>query len=256
MVNRSASFYDRFASKYDVMIPDRRYDRALPFFDRVFKEHDVKSVLDCSCGTGRYAIMFSRAGLEASGSDLSVEMVNIARRNAEASGKHVDFVQADFKRLADVFERKFDCVVCWGNSLNHELEERGIVSALWSMRGVLKRRGVIIVQIRNLPKWAKEGRRVIPVHYHKEPNGDRKVFIYVLDFHRTRVRFNVISFLEFDGSPKLEVNSVDYRILSARRLKELMEESGFSNLKAYGDLKFTKFNERRSEDIIVVGIKP
>ena len=51
MENQSTDFYDRFASKYDVMISDKRYDEDLPFFNSVFKKHNVKSILDCSCGT-------------------------------------------------------------------------------------------------------------------------------------------------------------------------------------------------------------
>jgi ubiquinone/menaquinone biosynthesis C-methylase UbiE len=253
--NRAAKFYDRFASKYDVMVSDERYDEVLPFFNSIFKNHTVKSILDCSCGTGKHVTRFAQAGFDATGSDVSAEMINQARRNAEMLAAEANFVQADFKRLTEVFDKKYDCVVCWGNSLNHELEERGILAALRSMHDVLRNRGVIIIQIRNLPKWVREGRRIFPMHFHKEPNGDRKVFIYVLDFHRTRVRFNVLSLLEFDGKPTFEVNSVDYRIVTAQKLKELMVESGYSNLKIYGDFNFARFSDEHSDDLILVGTK-
>ncbi len=65
-------------------------------------------------------------------------MINKARRNAEVSKVDVNFVQADFKKLPDVFDRKFDCGVCFGNSLNHELQEKGIQTALRSMYDVLR----------------------------------------------------------------------------------------------------------------------
>ena len=255
MKNQSREFYDRFASKYDVMISDKRYDEDLPFFNSIFKKHGVKSVLDCSCGTGKHVIKFSQLGFEATGSDVSIEMINKAKRNAESLGTDADFFQADFKRLTDVFYKKFDCVVCLGNSLNHELEEKGILSALRSMYEVLRNKGVVIIQIRNLPKWVKEGRRIFPVHFHKEPNGDRKIFFYVLDFYRTKVKFNVISFLEFNEKPTFEADSVDYRIVSAQKLKELMMKIGYRQLKIYGDFKFARFSDEHSEDIIVVGTK-
>jgi SAM-dependent methyltransferase len=226
----------------------------LTFFNSVFKKHKVKSILDCSCGTGKHAIQFSQLGFEVTGSDISIEMILQARRNAELSGIGVDFVQADFKRLPDVFD-KFDCVICVGNSLNHELEEKGILSALKSMYSVLRDKGVVIIQVRNLPKWVKERRRVFPTHFHKEPNGDRKIFFYVLDFFRTKVKFNVISILEFNEKPKFEVDSVDYRIVSAQRLRELMVEAGYKQLKIYGDFEFAGFSDEHSEDIIVVGTK-
>jgi glycine/sarcosine N-methyltransferase len=251
---RSREFYDRFADKYDVMISSRRYDRDMRFFKNVFKKHDVKSVLDCACGTGLHAIKLSQLGFETAGCDISGEMIEKAKRNAAAAGANVSFVQADFKRLTRVFADRFDCVMCLG-SLNHELKDKGMLAALRSMCGVLKDKGVVVVGIRNLPKLVEEKKRVFPMHFHKEPNGDRKLFIYVLDFYRSRVTFNVISFLEFNGKPKFEVGSVDYRIVSAEKLETLMSEAGFKGLEAYGDYELTQFCEDRSENIVVVGTK-
>jgi len=251
----SREFYDRFADKYDVMISDKRYDADLPFFKSFFRRYNVKSILDCSCGTGKHVIKFAQLGLKATGSDISVEMIKKARRNAASLAVDASFVHADFKRLADVFDRKFDCVVCLGNSLDHELRERGMLSALRSMYDVLRERGVVIVQIRNLPKLVEEKKRIFPIHFHRESNGDRKLFIYVLDFHKSRVTFNVVSFLEFNGEPKFEVNSVDYRIVSAEKLESLMTKAGFKGLETYGDFEFAAFSNNKSQDIIVAGAK-
>lgn len=79
-------------------------------------------------------------------------------------------------------------------------------------------------------------------------------FMYSI-FCRSKVTFNVVSFLEFNEEPEFEVNSVDYRIVSAKKLEALMSEVGFKELKIYGDFKFAKFSNDHSEDIIVVGSK-
>jgi SAM-dependent methyltransferase len=215
----------------------------------------VKSILDCSCGAGLHVIKFSELGFEATGCDISHEMVKEARRNSASLAIDASFVQADFKKLTDVFVRKFDCVVCVGNSLNHELKDKGMLSALRSMYNVLRNNGIVVIQIRNLPKLVKEKKRIFPIHFHKEPNGDRKLFIYVLDPHGSKVTFNVISFLEFNEKPAFEVNSVDYRVVSAEKLRALMSEIGFKELKTYGNFKSAKFCEDHSEDIIVIGTK-
>jgi ubiquinone/menaquinone biosynthesis C-methylase UbiE len=255
MNGQAVAFYDKFAGKYDSMISDKRYTREMPFFNTIFRKHNVRSILDCSCGTGRHAVMFSSRGLDVTGSDVSAEMLKEARRNAALAGAKVRFVRADFKRLGGAFDERFDCVVSLGNSLNHELAEKGMLSALRSMYGVLRRNGVVVVQIRNLSMSVKEKKRIFPIHFHKEPNGDRKLFIYVLDFHKTKVTFNVVSFLEFKGKPSFDVNSVDYRIVSAERLGSLMRAAGFKGLKAYGDFEFTRFNKERNGDLIVIGTK-
>lgn len=238
-----------------MMISDQRYDKEMPFFKDVFKKYKVKSILDCSCGTGRHVIKFSKLGFKATGCDISQEMIEKAKRNAASFSVNADFVQADFKKLTNVFDKKFDCVVCVGNSLNHELKENNIQSALRSMYDVLRCKGIAIIQIRNLPKLVKEKKRIFPVHFHKEPNGDRKLFIYVLDFYRSKVTFNVISFLEFNGKPKFEVHFVDYKIVTAEKLETLMNNAGFKEIEIYGDFDFSKFSNDHSDSIVVVGRK-
>lgn len=253
MSNNSSQFYDAFVSNYDVMISNNRYKRNLPFFEKIFEGNKVKSVLDCACGTGKYAIVFSQLDLDVEGCDLSPEMVRHAKSNAEGANVKVNFVQADFKRLPEVFDHKFDCVVCVGNSLTHELEDQSVVSALESMYNILNDEGVVIVQIRNIPKLVKDKTRIFPVHHHKEPNGDLKLFFYVLDFCPNKVTFNVVSYVENDGLPKFDVNSVDYNPLSENKLVFLMAQAGFRDLRTYGSFEFMPFEEQKSADIIIVG---
>ena len=237
------------------MLSSERYQRIIPFFTKIFDENKVKSILDCACGTGKHAIAFSRLGFHVEGCDLSSEMVKHAKKDAVTSGVEVNFVQADFKKLHEAFNRKFDCVVCVGNSLTHELEEQGVLSALESMHQVLKEEGVVIVQIRNIPKLIRDKTRLFPVHHHKEPNGDLKLFFYVLDFYPSKVTFNVVSCIENDGLPKFEVNSVDYNTISESKLASLMMKAGFKNLRTYGNFEFEEFRDLESKNIIIVGNK-
>jgi ubiquinone/menaquinone biosynthesis C-methylase UbiE len=253
MSNNSSQFYDAFASNYDVMISGNRYNRNLPFFKKIFDENKVKSVLDCACGTGKYAIAFSQLGLDVEGCDLSPEMVRHAKSNAEGANAKVNFVQADFTKLPEMFNRKFDCIVCVGNSLTHELQDTDVLSALESMYNVLGEEGVVILQVRNIPKLVQDETRIFPVHHHKEPNGDLKLFFYVLDFFPNKVTFNVVSYVENDGLPKFDVNPVDYNPLSENKLVSLMANAGFRDLRIYGSFEFTPFEEQKSADIILVG---
>ena len=254
MKHQSNEFYNTFVDKYDVMISDKRYNAEIPFFQKIFEKHNVKTILDCACGTGQHVIKFSELGFEVMGCDISEDMIKKALQNAASSGKDVNFLQADFKDLAETFDKKFDCVVCWGNSLNHEPEE-GIKKALASMFSVLNDNGCLLIEIRNIPKLKKENERFIPMHYHKEPNGDVKLFVYVVDYHDDWATFNVISVIETDGKPKFEVNSSDYHIISAGKLEELLTEAGFKDMQFYNDIEFNEFSSGQSDGIIIVAKK-
>ncbi|MFH0816910.1 MAG: class I SAM-dependent methyltransferase [Methanobacteriota archaeon] len=254
MEKDAKTFYGGFADKYDVMISDKRYETDILFFRNVLNQFKIKTILDCACGTGWHAIKLSKLGYDVTGSDVSEDMINKARQNSASSQTKIDICHADFKKLTDAFDKKFDCVICWGNSLNHESED-GINMVLASMFSILNDDGCLLVEIRNLPKMKNENTRFIPMHYHKEPNGDARFFVYVVDYHGARATFNVISVIETAGKPKFEVNSSDYCIISADKLKGLMTEAGFSDLKIYGDIEFSKFNHERSDGIIIVAKK-
>ena len=77
-------FYEDFIDKYDILVSwENRRRRETAFFKTIFKKNNVKSVLDCACGTGLHVIMFNEMGLNSSGSDLSPAMVRRAKENAK-----------------------------------------------------------------------------------------------------------------------------------------------------------------------------
>lgn len=255
-MNNSSQFYDKFASKYDIMLPGGKRDKKLiSFCKKIFVENKVSAILDCACGTGKHSIAFSNLGFNVVGCDLSVEMVKRARINAIASGLKINFVQADFKRLHNVFDKKFDCVICLTNSLIHELEEQGLLSALTSMYNVLSEKGIVIIEMTNIAKLIRDNTRIFPVHHHKEPNGDLNLFFYVLDFNPTKVTCNIVSFIERDGYPKFEVTSVDYNPISEHKISSLMFKVGFRSIKTYGSFEYEEFQNLESKNIIIVGRK-
>lgn len=79
------SAYDTVAEAYSTVIPDTSYEAAL---DMAMVDHFVghmratpdRQVIDIGCGAGRMTSYLSRAGLNASGVDLSPEMVRVAQR--------------------------------------------------------------------------------------------------------------------------------------------------------------------------------
>ena len=57
-------FYDGLGDDYDRMVSwQGRLAREEAFFQRLFDENGVHSVLDAACGTGMHAIAFARRGL-------------------------------------------------------------------------------------------------------------------------------------------------------------------------------------------------
>lgn len=80
-------------------------DRALGMLNPTGSER----VLDLACGIGRHTLELRRRGFEVVGLDISEELLEIARSEAEAQSLEVSFVQADLRELD--FSEEFDLVL-------------------------------------------------------------------------------------------------------------------------------------------------
>jgi ubiquinone/menaquinone biosynthesis C-methylase UbiE len=74
-------------------------------------------VLDLGCGTGAATLAFERAGLRATGVDLSSEMLERARHHAAIAGLSVPFIEGDMTELR--LDARFDLVTCIYDALNY-----------------------------------------------------------------------------------------------------------------------------------------
>ena len=73
-------------------------------------------VLDVGCGQGRYTIWFAQKGGRVTGVDISHEMLDLCRHNAEVAGvsDRVDLVLSDAEHLSQIENERFDVVSCMG----------------------------------------------------------------------------------------------------------------------------------------------
>jgi SAM-dependent methyltransferase len=115
------------ASQADIEVPADWYrsgfpaetTRQMPWADRTAAEVDralgmlkperSERVLDLACGIGRHSLELRRRGFEVVGLDISEELLEIARQEAEAQSLQISFVQADLREL-DLSE-EFDLVL-------------------------------------------------------------------------------------------------------------------------------------------------
>jgi len=86
-------------------------DRTVAEVDRalgMLRPQGSERVLDLACGIGRHSLELSRRGFDVVGLDISEELLEIARREAESQSLDVSFVQADLRELD--YEDEFDLV--------------------------------------------------------------------------------------------------------------------------------------------------
>ena len=239
-------FYEDFIEKYDSLISwENRARRESNFFKELFLKYKIKTVLDCACGTGQHVIMFNQMGYRSKGSDLSPAMIKKAKINAKKYRVKTTFKIADFRKLSEAFNEKFDAIICIGNSLPHLLTDEDLIKSLNEMYNLLKEKGILIIQQRNYDLLVGKKKRFFPVSIRAD-----EVFFYVLDYFPNKVVFNVVN-LELKPV-NFKVYSTEYNPLKKAHLNKLIQKSGFKNLRWFGDYKFKKFDINNDGDVIVV----
>lgn len=236
MVNHPPEeFYKNIAHKYHWLLSswEKVMERQMEELVPLLMKYNVKSVLDCACGTGLQAIGLKKAGFDVVGSDLSKEMLAVAKANLEKEKiKDLQLIEADFREVSKKVGRKFDAVICMGNSLPHLFGDKEILKALRSIYDCLKDDGVAIIEIRNYDKMLQEKNRFLPLRIHEEKDDKVISILYVFDYLEDRIRFNVVYLIEekSTGEKRIEVEAVDYNPIRSYVFMELLNEAGFVDI--------------------------
>ena len=157
MINQKPSFGDipfgEYAAVYDLIYRDKDYPCEAQFVSRLLdrclgKPAIQTSVLDLACGTGRHAQELTRLGYRVEGSDLSSDMVTVAREHTKSLGLSIDFHNESFQSC-DRIGRKFDAVIAMFSAIDYLTDYADRVRSLKNIRGLLREGGVFIFDFWN-----------------------------------------------------------------------------------------------------------
>lgn len=134
---------------------DERYIESLCAF---LREAKARSVLDCACGVGFPAVELKQAGLDVYCTDGSPDMIERLHQNLRQAKLKIPHRVLKWDELAK-FKRKFDAILCRGNSLayisswevgiapDYSRFEREVIDSLRAMRAVLRPDGILYVDL-------------------------------------------------------------------------------------------------------------
>jgi glycine/sarcosine N-methyltransferase len=168
--------------EYDELVNwDARLAREAPFFERLFGEHDVRSVADVGAGSARHAILYRSWGLDVWAIDPSSDMLDLARENAERLGSDVHIVEGGFGDVARIVGERVDAVTCTGNALPHVRSLRGLHTALRDFASATREGGLLVLHYLNHDRLIKHRIRTMTPVFRETPVGD-KFFLRLLDY--------------------------------------------------------------------------
>lgn len=168
--------------EYDELVNwDARLTREGPFFQRLFEEHDVRTVADVGAGSARHSIMYRSWGLDVTAIDPGADMLELAHENAERFGSDVRIVEGGFGDVAAIVGAPVDAITCTGNALPHVRSIEGLRSALADFAAALRPGGVLVLHYLDHDRLLGQRIRTMSPVFRETPGGD-KFFMRVLDY--------------------------------------------------------------------------
>lgn len=241
--------YSILADVYDILNPREEIAAQKPFFESVIKKYSVSSILDCACGTGLHLAMFHDMGIQVAGSDISADMLEIAKANLK--GREIPLKQEDFRTLSRSWNMPVDMVACLTNSLPYMRTEENLDSAIGSMYDSLKNGGVLVVTNGITDSILDTKPKFIPA---RENYSD--AFYFVCEYHEEKtMTFNVLYVAQTENGMMHKFTEITYNAMRKRVLEKAFARSKFRNVSYYGDFDFSEYSEESSTHLIVVAEK-
>jgi SAM-dependent methyltransferase len=194
--------------------------------DAVLKPRNVKTVLDCACGTGIQSIGLARLGYEVAASDISALMVQRLAEKAAQANLAIEVHEADFRNLKPWRGRTFDAVVCSGNSLTLMKRDADISKSLACMvESLVPGRGVLVIGMHNYLVLREGGENML-LRKSKEQREIDEVIIDLRSFENDRAEVTYLFVSKKSGHWKLKTYTKSYRMLTPEELGDLMMLAG------------------------------
>jgi len=212
-----AIFQDpRLAEVYDPLDPDRS---DLDVYDAVVVELGARSVLDIGCGTGTFACMLARRGIDVTAVDPAAASLEVAR--AKPGADAVRWLHGDATTLPPL---QVDAAFMTANVAQVFLDDRDWAATLRGTRHALRPGGWLVFETR-VParraweRWTPELTRTVvdvagigPVESRQElidVSGSLVTFRSMTAFQRTGAVLESISTLRFRDRPEIEASLRD-----------------------------------------------
>lgn len=243
--NKDAKHYDTFNEENSRIINQT--------LEQILKTHNVKTVLDLTCGTGSQVFYLTKHEYEIVGADINSLMLKIAQKKADKEKSPIKFIKGDMRNL---YVGKFDAVITIFNAVGH-LTKLDFEKAMRNINSNLKSGGLYIFDINNLDYLAK----------------DHNITSLTIDWQRTiddvtirDIQYSTIdpegvltsyttSYIQKAASkPQVSQEVQTLQIYSADQLKDMLTRNGFTVLDQVG-VDGSQFDEHTTERILTIAQK-
>lgn len=236
-------FYKILSKYYDIVFP--LSEMKLDFIEENINKNS--QILDLACGSGNYALALSERGHNVTAVDLDNNMIENLREKGKNNNQHIEAVTMNMKDIKKL-NKKFDCIICIGNSLVHLDNEEEINDFLKECFECLNSGGKLVIQIVNYDRIIKYNIDELPTI-----NREKQGVIFERKYRKEEGKIVFKGILNIINEEKdTYENEVRLYPLKSENMVHRLKSSGFSNIELYGDYKKSKYSDQSFFTIAVV----
>ena len=233
--------YNDFAFVYDALMGDVDYPKRSGYILKLFKKFGSVPtlLLDVACGTGNFSMEFAKMGIEVIGTDMSEDMLSIAREKSQEEGLDILYLCQKAEEL-DLYGT-VDGAVCCMDSINHITDKKNLAKAFSKISLFLEKDKLFIFDVNTIYK-------------HKEVLGNNTfvleeegVFcVWQNEFceKRCETAIKLDFFCECENGYNRSHEEFCERAYSQEELKNILKSAGFKVEAVFGDMTFKEPKEQ------------
>ncbi len=227
-------YYRGLAGVYDYLVAGVDYEGWADYVEEMIRRFGFRpaSVLDLACGTGNTVLPMAKRGYRASGVDLSLQMIDLARRKAAEAGVEVEYHVGDIRDF--LLERQVDLVTCFHDGLNYITDPDDLGRVFKNTARNLSPGGLFIFDL-NALKW------IGPADQHPVVIEDENMTIIYRTWHDTGASLWAVELTCFvrEGELYRKFSEIHQeRGYEPDQINKMLVEAGFSLLAVYDAFSF------------------
>jgi len=239
------------AQRYDLVMGAYASGDQLNFYRRKVVRYS-EPVLELACGSGRFTIPLAKEGVNITGVDISLDMLNLAKSKASKDEVNVRLLQGDMRSF-DLGE-KYKFIFIAAQSLSHLHTREEVEECLSSVRRHLTEEGRLLIELFNssVKMLARESGRRYSVGQYEDPKAGSQVFVTEEIRYDAALQVNHIRwFFRNEGENKEKVLSLDMRQFFPQEMDALLWYNDFMIEHKYGNYNDEEFSSDAWKQLII-----
>jgi ubiquinone/menaquinone biosynthesis C-methylase UbiE len=221
--------------------------------EKLLKKHNVKTVLDLTCGTGSQVFFLVERGYNVTGADFSPDLLKIARERAAQEDVDVVFIDGDMRTIQ---VGMFDAVITIANAVGH-LTKADFAQAVRNIHQNLNIGGVYVFDIFNLGAMTDSVVAKFACYVHKQVGDVQVLATQCSTIDRSTgllTSYDSLMIQKNAEKPEQLSNVFSLQLYTAQELQQMLSEAGFEVVAQYG-LDGSKFVDNKTLSILTVARK-